>query len=203
MTPGDATSSSRSTAAADSATVSTRRINAAAGLLRGDPDDTVRVLAKLADAELHNVAEVIMQLQRQRAVASGDLDALVADAFETGFGSDGLGHPPWIAGNVIVCPGAIISKNRTSHRCRFVSVNDTWIWESSELISEEKRSSPGPTDGFRAVALLPVVNGLKLDVVTGRARSGMHSVDHVGSYTVRRGALVDVAQRTVTAAGMK
>lgn len=182
---------------------SQRRVNAAARLLTGRPDDAVRVFERCDDDELANLGEVVKQIQRERAVARGDLDDIIAAAFETGFGSDGLGVLPWKEGNVLVCPGGIISKSRTSHRCRFVSVDDTWIWDSGELIREDKRSSPGPIDGFRAIALLPVVNGLTLDVVSGKARGGQHSVDRVVSFEVRKGDLVEVSQRVVAPAGMK
>lgn len=182
---------------------STRRVNAAARLLTGHPDDAVRVLQRLDPDELSNINEVVRQLQRQRAMAKGDLDEIIAEAFEVGFGRDGLGTMPWVEGEVIVCPGGLISKSRTSHRCRFVSVDDSWIWESGELLREDKRSTPGPEDGFRAVALLPLMDGLALDVVSGKARAGQHSVDRVVSYEVRRRELVEVSQRTVVAAGMK
>ncbi|MGI9611860.1 MAG: hypothetical protein ACR2QO_03045 [Acidimicrobiales bacterium] len=182
---------------------STRRVNAAAKLLNGHPDDCVRVLERLDGAELSNVAEVVRQIQRERAVARGDLDAIILAAFESGFGSDGLGLLPWVEGDVIVCPGGLISKSRTSHRCRFVSVDDTWIWESTELIREDKRSTPGADDGFRAVGVLPLLDGLALDVVSGKARQGQHSVDRVVSYEVRCGELVEVSQRTVAPAGMQ
>lgn len=183
--------------------VSTRRINAAAKLLCGDPADAVRVFDRLDAAELSNVAEVIRQLQRERAVARGDLDEIIAHSFEVGFGRDGLATLPWIEGDVIVCPGGLISKSRTSHRCRFVSIDDTWVWDSGELIREDKRSTPGTDGGFRAVALVPVVDGMALDVVSGKARQGQHSVDLVVSYEVRRGDLVEVSQRVVTPAGMQ
>lgn len=182
---------------------STRRILASARLLVGLPEDAVSVFNRLEDPELANLGEVIMQIQRQRAVDRGDLDAIIAAAFEDGFGRDGLGVEPWVHGNVIVCPGGIISKSRASHKCRFVSIDDTWIWESGELIREDKRSIAGADDGFRAVGLVPVLNGMKLDVVSGKARSGQHSVDKVISYVVKRGKLVEVSQRTVTAAGMQ
>ncbi len=183
--------------------VSTRRINAGAKLLVGDPEDALRVLNRLDDDELSNIAEVIKQLQTERAMARGDLDAIIVNAFESGFGRDGLGVNPWIEGNVIVCPGGIISKSRSTHRCRFISVNDTWIWDSGELIREDKRSLPGAESGFRAVALLPVLNGMALDVVNGKARGGQHSVDRVTSYVVKRGQLHEVSQRRVTEAGMQ
>jgi hypothetical protein len=153
--------------------------------------------------DLHQVAEAVRQVQIERAVASGDHDAVIAQAFENGFGRDGLGLLPWIEGDVVICPGGLVAKSRSSHRCRFVSVDDVWVWDSGLLIREDKRSSPGAEDGFRAVALIPVVDGTELDVVTGKARAGGHSVDHVVSYQVRAGELIEVAQRTVAPQKMR
>lgn len=153
--------------------------------------------------ELHHVAEAVRQVQVERAVDTGDHDAIIARAFETGFGRDGLGVPPWIESPrtseaIVVCPGAIVHTSKSGgHRCRFVSVDDVWVWDSGLLVREDKRSSPGVKDGFRAVALLPVVDGTSLDVVTGKARSGGHSVEHVISYEIRQGELVEVSQRDV------
>lgn len=153
--------------------------------------------------ELHHVAESVRQVQIERALDRGDHDAIIARAFEVGFGGDGLAVPPWIDADVIVCPGGLVSKSRSSHRCRFVSVDDTWVWDSGLLMREDKRSTPGTQEGFRAVALLPVVDGMGLDLVSGRARAAGHSVDHVISYEVRGGELVEVSQRNVTASRMR
>ncbi len=151
----------------------------------------------MTDAELHDLAELVRQVQVERAIGSGDDDAIIANGFEVGFGRDGLAMLPWVEGNVVVCPGGMVSKSKASHRCRFVSVDDTWIWESHLLLREDKRSSPGTDEGFRAIALLPLVDGVGLDVVTGKARQGQHSVDHVVSYEIRGGELVEVSQRQV------
>jgi len=168
-----------------------------------DPETVVDHVRSLSDDDLHNLAEVVRQVQIERAIDSGDHDAIIAAGFETGFGRDGLGVLPWVEGSVIVCPGGMVSKSRTSHRCRFVSVDDVWVWDSGLLLREDKRSSPGTEEGFRAIALVPLVDGTELDVVTGKARSGQHSVDHVVSYEVRGGELVEVSQRTVTPANMR
>lgn len=173
------------------------------GHLTDDPETAVELATKLSDDVLAHLRAAIDDEVRRRAVSAGDADAVIADAFESGFGRDHIGRNPWVEGSFIVCPGAIVSKSRTNHVCRFVSVDDTWIWDSPELIREDKRSLPGTNEGFRAVALLPIVEGLELDVVRGRARSGAHRVDHVISYVVRRGELVEVSQRTVSAAGMQ
>jgi hypothetical protein len=167
------------------------------------PEAFVDWARNLTDDELHHLAEVVRQVQIERAIDGGDHDAIIAAAFDTGFGRDGLGVLPWVEGQVIVCPGGMVAKSTTNHRCRFVSVDDVWVWDSGLLLREDKRSSPGAEAGFRAVALVPLVDGTELDVVTGRARGGQHSVDHVVSYEVRRGELVEVSQRTVTAANMR
>lgn len=182
--------------------MSTRRINGAARLLCEDPADVVRVVDRLDDDQLSNLGALVHQLQRERAVAGGNLDAIITSAFETGFGRDGIAVMPWVEGNVVVCPGGLIAKSRASHRCRFVSVNNTWIWESAELIREDKRSTPGAHDGFRAVALVPLLGGMELDVVSGKSRAGQHSVDKVVSFVVRGRDLDEVSQRTVASAGM-
>lgn len=168
-----------------------------------DPAALITNLRQMSGDDLHNLAEAVRQVQIERAVASGDHDAVIAQAFENGFGRDGLGMLPWIEGDVIVCPGGLVSKSRSSHRCRFVSVDDVWVWDSGLLIREDKRSSPGVEEGFRAIALIPVVDGTELDVVTGKARSSGHSVDHVVSYEVRAGDLIEVAQRTITPQKMR
>lgn len=168
-----------------------------------DPEELIATLRQMSADELHNVAEAVRQVQIELAIESGDHDAIIARGFEIGFGRDGLGVLPWVDGDVIVCPGGLVSKSRTSHRCRFVSVDDVWVWDSGLLLREDKRSSPGVEDGFRAVALLPVVDGTELDVVSGRARSSGHSVEHVVSFEVRGGELVEVSQRDVATKNMR
>ena len=182
--------------------VSARRVNAAAKLLIG-PTLAERVLSRLDDTELGNVIEVAQQLQSRRAIERGDIDEIIAEGFEEAFGGDGLGSDPYLEGNLVVCPGGLSWTSKTSHTCRFVSVNDTWVWDSVELIREDKRSSPGSRDGFRAIALIPAATGTTLDVVSGKARAGGHQVTRVVSYRVDPNGLTQISQRNVTASGMK
>ncbi len=167
------------------------------------PEQLVAALRDMSADELHHVAEAVRQVQIERAIEAGDHDAIIARAFEIGFGRDGLGVLPWVDGDVVVCPGGLVARSRASHRCRFVSVDDVWVWDSGLLLREDKRSSPGTEEGFRAVALIPLVDGTALDVVSGRARSGGHAVEHVVSYEVRRGDLVEVSQREVAPRHMR
>jgi len=170
--------------------------------ISADPDVAPGLCAALPSEALHHLSASIKDELRARAINAGDFDAIIEDAFAQAFGRDGLGSTPWIEGEVIVCPGSIVAKSRASHRCRFVSINDVWIWDSAELIREEKQSHPGKQEGFKAVALVPVMEGLALDVVSGRARGGQHQVDRVISFEVRQGTLVEVSQRSIKPADM-
>jgi hypothetical protein len=71
-----------------------------------DPATVVESVRATSDADLHNLAEVERQVQIERAIDSGDHDAITAAGFESGFGRDGLGVLPWVEGSLIVCPGS-------------------------------------------------------------------------------------------------
>jgi len=185
------------------ASMASRRFSTTVKHLVDDPVAAVELAERLDDETIAHLAAALRDEARRRAVAAGDHDAVIEAAFEQAFGRDGLGVGPWVEGRVVVCPGSIVARSRTNHRCRFVSVDDVWIWDSGDLIREEKRSHPGREDGFKAVALLPVIEGMGLDLVTGRARAGQHAVEAVVSYEVRGGELVEVGRRTVSARGMQ
>ena len=165
--------------------------------LRDEPATASELAEKMSDELLLHVGQAISDEQRRRALASGDQATVIAHGFDNGFGRDGLAVPPWIEAGFVVCPGGLVQRNPANHRCAFVSVNDVWVWESSELVHEEKRSTPGKYDGFRAVALLPLLEGMELDFVRGKMRSGQHSAEQVISYALRRGTLVEVSQRNL------
>ena len=96
--------------------MATRRYGTIIRHLDDDPQTAVELAAKLPDAVLHHLAEALRDEARRRAIAAGDHDALIAEAFEQGFGRDGLAVPPWIDGSVIVCPGGLVAKSR-SNQC--------------------------------------------------------------------------------------
>ncbi len=168
-----------------------------------DPETVVESLRALPSAELHHLAEALRQVQLERALADDDHDAIIAQAFEAGFARDGLGVLPWVHGDLVVCPGGTVSTSRASHRCSFVSIDDVWVWESPLLVREDKRAACGTDNGFRAVALVALVDGTELDVVRGRARAGAHSVERVVSYEVRQGELAEVSQRDAAITGLR
>ncbi|MCP3939509.1 MAG: hypothetical protein GY708_29535 [Actinomycetia bacterium] len=155
-------------------------------------DELARVLDESTTTHL---AEALRDQQRRRAIESGDQDAVISRGFDVGFGADGLAMAPYLSQRFIVCPGAVVAKSRTNYRSCFINVDDCWIWDSGELIREDKRSNPGSDDGFKAVALLPIIEGMGLDQISGRQRQGQYQVTRVVSYEVRGGDLVEVSQR--------
>lgn len=183
--------------------MSTRQFSTIARLLGEDPNAAGELAAKLTDASLIELGAAIRDEVTQRARAAGDQDAILGAAFERGFARDGLGVLPWIEAPFVICPGGLVAKNRANHRCQFVSANDKWVWESEELIREDKRSLAGADEGFRAIALLPITEGMALDVVRARMRQGQHAVERVTSLVVRKGRLVEVERRDVSARGAR
>ncbi len=159
-------------------------------------------IQELSDKELDQLQVEMQNEVRLRAMQSGDHEAIIDHAFEIGFDRLGLGVMPWIEGRLLVCPGALISRNPMNHRCRFISVDEEWVWQSMHLITETKRPSPGTGKGFRAVALIPVVEGMAVDIVSGRMQSGRHRAERVISYEIQDGKLVEVSQRVVPNGGL-
>jgi hypothetical protein len=96
----------------------------------------------------------------------------------------------------------LVSKSAANHRCRFVSVDQEWVWQSKQLIEETKKPSPGNDKGFRAIALIPVIEGTAVDVVTGKMQSGLHRAEKVISFEIRGGEMVEVSQRVVSIHGI-
>lgn len=149
------------------------------------------LLAQMDDTDLSEVALMVRELQRSRALESEDLDAVVADGFDRGFDHRGMALDPWVTpGGLVVCPGAKIHRSAANHRCRFAAVGDNWVWECSEKLADELRRLPDDRDSIQTVTLLAAVDGLVLDVVTSKASGGRHSRQSSVAYEVRAGELV-------------
>jgi hypothetical protein len=179
--------------------MATSKLGPLARQLDERPEAVVEFVAALSDAALVEVGAAIREEVTRRARSAGDQEAILDAAFTRGFARDGLGVLPWIEPPFVVCPGGLVAKTRANHRCQFVSVDDRWVWESADLIREDKRSVGAADEGFRAIALLPIVEGMALDVVRARMRQGQHGVERVTSLVVRGGRLVEVERREVAA----
>ncbi|MEZ5237656.1 MAG: hypothetical protein R2716_01405 [Microthrixaceae bacterium] len=149
------------------------------------------LLDRMDDHDLSEVAQMVRDLQRERALLAEDLEAVVADGFERGFDHRGMALDPWITpGGLVVCPGAKIHRSRANHRCRFAAVGDTWVWESPERVVDELRRLPDDRDSIQTVTVLAAVDGLVLEVVTSKASGGRHNRQSSIAFEVRSGELV-------------
>lgn len=155
-------------------------------------------LAGLDDSELAQLIADARALQHERALAEGDLDATVADGFAQGFANSGKATDPWISGRIIVCPGSLSGPSRNSHDCSFVKVADAWVWQAGEVLVDEVRPmSDGGRFQQRSVTLLAASDGLELDLVSCRYRSGSHRLVGARSFVVSGGLLELTRTRTV------
>ena len=65
-----------------------------------------------------------------------------------------------------------------------------------------EKAFSGNDKGFRAIALIPVIEGTAVDIVTGKMQSGLHKAEKVASFEVKEKQLVEVSQRVISTEGM-
>lgn len=157
----------------------------------------VEDLSGVSDEELRRAVVVLQAEERRRALSRCEPAALVEDGFGRGFDPDGMPRGPWLAGGILVCPGAKIDRSAMSHRCSFVRVDASWVWDHPDLLEDVVRHLPGPRPRMQSVSLVPVGEQCAVDVVEARTRNGVHELSGVRSYVVSDGSLVLVSQRSV------
>lgn len=146
-------------------------------------------LAAATDAQLDLAVGALLAEQHRRALAFGDLPALVEQAFTDGFTSRGEAALPWLVNGLLICPGHIRYKSATSHDCCFVSAEKDWVWEKSP-VHDEMRQIPGPKTHKQSITILFADEGLAIDVVESSAASGGGcQMKRVRSFQVRNGTL--------------
>jgi hypothetical protein len=156
------------------------------------------VLHAYSDFELGELAAAIRYEQQQRAIAAVDPDALVEDGFSRGFSRQGEPCRPWLMSGVLVCPGGLRETSRLSHRCAFVSVDGSWVWETDSL-ADVVRHVTGRAHEVRSVTLVPAYDGMELDFVKAKTRNGVHEVVQVLRFRVEGASLVEIPAKTSAA----
>ncbi len=152
-------------------------------------------MSSWSDLELTAVAAAIMDEQHRRALEAADIDAIVKQAFEDGFTSAGMPRDPWMQGGLLVCCGSKIDKSATSHECAFVAIAERWVWESEAKVLDVVKHLPGPKPIMRSVSVCAPWEGMELDLVVSKMRTGVHQMKQVRSFIVRNGELELVAAR--------
>ena len=158
-------------------------------------------LASMADDELIHLSALIGDELKDRAFQRGDLQELINNAFDHGFGSGVKVLQPWMHDNILIAPGGKFEKSALSHRCTFVRVQDQWVWESSQKLQDEIRNVAGPGSSMRSVTLIALNEGDKVDMLSSRTRSGVHELQEVQSFVYTDGKLEMIVARTVRSAG--
>lgn len=152
-------------------------------------------LGAMSDGQLSALAEQVRVEQQARAVAAADPAALCELGFAEGFKSNGLPTDPWLVGGMLVIPGARVDKSATSHECGFANLDDQWVWECEDLIEHTVRHLPGPRPQMRTVSVVAAYDGLQLDLVASKMRTGVHEMQSVRSFVVTGGSLELVQSR--------
>lgn len=178
--------------------VPTVRIPSAPGRRAVTVDPVLHDLTGLALADLDDdtVARIVaagQAEQRRRSLMAGNAQALLEEAFSRMFDRQGLPLLPELAEGKLICPGGLVGRSVTSHRCRFVSVDRTWVWDHDDALADEVRTESESRK--RTVTVLPAVEGLELDVVSCKMSMGTHKMTGVTSMVVRAGKLQQVAGR--------
>jgi hypothetical protein len=161
------------------------------------PETGDHELTELEDSELVSLAASIAEEIRRRAMLRGDLPALLENGFARGFGQKNTVSDPWVVEGILVAPGGKFDRSATSHLCTFVRVKDRWVWESSEKLEDEIRRPQGAAQSMCSVTLVVLHEGDQVDVLTSRARAGVHELQSVRSFVYQNGDLVMVNARTV------
>lgn len=154
-------------------------------------------LAGVSDADLRRALVVLQAEERRRALTRCEPAALVEEGFARGFASNGMPLDPWLAGGILVCPGAKLDRSAMSHRCGFVRVDSSWVWDHPDLLEDVVRHLPGAQSRMQSVSLVPVGEQCAVDVIEARTRNGVHELSGIRSFTVSDGALLLVSQRSV------
>lgn len=148
-------------------------------------------LTALGDIELADLSNSVREEYRNRALAAGEPEAVADEVFGRGFGSDGLALMPWIESEMVVCCGGKEHSSASAHKCRFAVVEGDWVWESGERLYDEVRPT-GKGSSTRSVSLVAAREGLVVEVVTSKFRSGKHERVGLRRFEVRSGELVEV-----------
>lgn len=148
-------------------------------------------LTALGDVDLADLANSVREEYRRRALEAGDPAAIADEAFGRGFGPDGLAVIPWVEAGMVVCCGGKEHSSATAHRCRFSVADGEWVWESDERLYDEVRPT-GKGPSTRSVSLVAAREGLVVEVVTSKFRSGKHERVNLRRFEVRGGELVEV-----------
>jgi hypothetical protein len=155
-------------------------------------------LAALDDHQLAQLAGDALAEQRRRALESGDVDTLADAAFATAFDPSGVARNPTISGRLLLCPGSLTGSNKSggSHDCVFIYAtaadsDGAWVFEHPDRLTDLIRhTTVRGRDTQQSITVLPATEGLKVQRIVSKARSGKHERQSIVAWQIRGGVLV-------------
>ena len=151
----------------------------------------------ISDATLQDALIVLQAEQARRSLERADVPALIEDGFNRGFDANGEALDPWVRDGILVAPGVKTDRSASSHVCAFVRVGNHWVWEAPDRVEDVVRSSAGTRQQMRSVTLVAIAEGVGVDRIQSKARTGSHELSGVRSFVVREGKLELVSARAV------
>ena len=112
--------------------------------------------------------------------------------------SSNLKLAPYVEDGLVYCPGIKTSRSALSHKCTFISVSNKWCWEDESKLSDEMiftQNDSGKT--VNSLTILPLTEGLVLDVVSCKASGSAHKVISVRTYEIIDGNLISIKSRNI------
>jgi len=157
-------------------------------------------IAAATDEQIHATMSALAGALHDRALAGGDLDAILEQGFLDGFTAKGVPVMPWIQDGILVCPGYHKARSAKSHDCSFVSLDGTWVWAAPNKLVDAMRDVPGAKAHKCSITLVVPQEGMQVDAVTSRSRAGGGcQMVSAQSFQVRGPDLVHVTTRTMRA----
>ena len=148
--------------------------------------DAVNLTKDLSDKDLSELGFAVATEVFNRAVNSGDWEALTKEGLEIGFSSRGYPEYPYIKNNILICPGGKVGTTKTNHKCRFVAIDGSWIWECSPLLDTMHTVGKHST---ASITLFAATEGLSFTVIDSAANMQGHSRISTAAYVIKRGKI--------------
>lgn len=156
-------------------------------------------LTRLDDAALSELAARIADEQRRRAREQGDIDTIVADAFDTLFDQAGAAKNPKIVGNIVLCPGNLTGNGKAAgnHDCVFCHITGEdgdghWVFEHPDLIIDSIRHTTVRGNAVQqSITVIPAIDGMRISRIGSKARGGKHERKSNTTWAVTGGQLVE------------
>lgn len=166
--------------------------------VRLDVDAALEGIEDISFSDLETVLVAVRAEISRRLLDDGDPKTVTEEAFSSMFEADGLPADPVVRSGLLVCGGGKVDRSAMAHRCRFVRVGGLWVWDHPEVLSDVVRHVQGPRRSMRSISVVPAFPGDEVDMVTSRARNGVHQLVSVRSFTVTGSGLDLVSSRSVS-----